>query len=69
MGDDLQVVKDAASSQLQPQLTAFQNSVDTLKTAISSVRTDGVSAVITAASNAVKAGSTLVTDLSDVKCG
>jgi hypothetical protein len=66
--DDLQVVKAAASSQLQPQVKAFQDSLDELGSAISNVRTVGVARVITADSNAIEAGSKLTTALSDVKC-
>jgi hypothetical protein len=68
VNDDLQAFKAAASSQLQPQVKAFQDSLDELGSAISNVRTVGVGRVITADSNAIEEGSKLTTALSHVRC-
>src|SRR4051794_31381011 len=68
LDDDLQVVKGAASSQLQPQVSAFQDSVDEVETAISNLDTNGIVGIDTATKTAIKAESTLIKALSAVKC-
>jgi hypothetical protein len=66
--DNLQTVKANASSDLQPQIQAFQDSLTALGNAISNVSSGGVASVVTAASSAAKDGQTLVTSLQALKC-
>jgi hypothetical protein len=67
--DNLQAVKSAASAEMQPQVKAFEDALGQLGTAITNVGSGGAGAVVTAASNAVSAGTTLVTSLNNLKCG
>jgi hypothetical protein len=66
--DNLQAVKNAAGADLQPQVTAVQNAVDQLSTALSNASSVGVAGVTTAAKDVATTGSTLITNLNNVKC-
>ena len=67
--NDLQSVKSAAGSDLQPQVNALQTAVDQLSTALSNASSVGVAGVATAAKDVATAGSTLLTSLDKLKCG
>ena len=64
----LQDVKASASSELQPQVKAFEDAVNQLEEALKNVSSGGVSAVVSAAKDVGTTGSTLLTSLQDVKC-
>ena len=64
----LQDVKASASSELQPQVKAFEDAVNQLEEALKNVSSGGVSAVVSAAKDVGTTGSTLLTGLQDVKC-
>jgi hypothetical protein len=66
--DNLQTVKSNASSELQPQIQAFEDSLTALGNAVSNVSSGGVGSVITAASSAAQSGQALVTSLGSLKC-
>jgi hypothetical protein len=66
--ENLQAVKSSANADLQPQVTAVQNAVDQLSTALSNASSVGVAGVATAAKNVATAGSTLITSLDNLKC-
>jgi hypothetical protein len=67
--DNLQAVKDAAGPDLQPQVTAVQNAVNELSTAVANVSSVGVAGVVTAARGVGSAGTTLLTSLDKLRCG
>ena len=66
--NNLQAVKSAAGSDLQPQVNALQTSLDQLSTAISNASSVGVAGVVTAVKNVATAGTDLVTSLDKLKC-
>jgi hypothetical protein len=66
--DNLQTLKANASSDLQPQIQAFQDSLTALGNAVSNVSSGGVGSVVTAASKAAQDGQALVTSLGSLKC-
>jgi capsule polysaccharide export protein KpsE/RkpR len=66
---DLQSVKSAAGSDLQPQVTSLQTAVDQLSTALSNPSSVGVAGVVTAAKDVATAGTALLTSLDNLKCG
>jgi hypothetical protein len=66
--DNLQAVKAAAGADLQPQVTALQDAVTELGTAITNVASVGVAGVVTATRDVATAGSTLLTSLNNLKC-
>jgi hypothetical protein len=66
--DNLQAVKAAAGADLQPQVTALQNAVTELGTAIANVGSVGVAGVGTAARDVATTGSTLLTSLNNLRC-
>jgi hypothetical protein len=66
--DNLAAVKASASAQLQPQVKAFEDALTALGTAVTNLSSGGVASVVTAATTAGQAGSTLITSLSSLKC-
>jgi hypothetical protein len=66
--DNLTALKSAAGDELKPQVTAFQDAVDALETAVKDVGSGGVSAVATAAKDVATSGSDLLTSLDDLRC-
>jgi hypothetical protein len=66
--DNLQAVKTNASSDLQPQIQAFRDSLTALGNAVSNVSSGGVGSVVSAASSAAQTGQKLVTSLGSLKC-
>jgi hypothetical protein len=63
---NLEAVKSAAGDALQPQVKAFQDSLQTLQTAITNG--SGVTAIASAAKDVITTGSALLTSLDQVKC-
>jgi hypothetical protein len=66
--NNLQAVKDAAGSDLQPQVNALQSAVDQLSTAVANVSSVGVAGVLTAARDVGTAGATLLSSLDKLHC-
>jgi hypothetical protein len=58
-------VKAAASAQLQPQVTAFENALNQLQTAVANPSASGV---VTALKDVTTTGTTLLTGLAGLKC-
>jgi hypothetical protein len=63
---NLEAVKSAASAQMQPQVKAFEDSLQSLQTAVTNG--SGVTAIVSAAQDAATTGSALLTALDQVKC-
>lgn len=66
--NNLADVKAAASDDLKPQITAFEDALSALGTAVSDIGSGGVSAVATAAADVGTTGSTLITSLDSLSC-
>ncbi len=65
---NLQAVKAAASADLQPQVKAFEDSLQQLETALGNTGSSGVSGVATAATAAAQTGAALLASLQSLKC-
>ena len=66
---NLEAVKSAASSDLQPQVKALQDSLSQLQTAVSNVGSGGgLAAIVTAAQDVARNGSTLFSSLQNLRC-
>ena len=63
--DNLAAVKAAAGDQLQPQVTAFQDALTQLDTAVGQSSAGGI---VTALKNVSTTGATLLSALSSLKC-
>jgi hypothetical protein len=59
-------VKSAAGDALQPQVKAFEDSLQSLQTAITNG--SGVTAIVSAAKDAATTGTALLSALDQVKC-
>jgi len=66
--DNLANVKEAASDELKPQVTAFEDALSALGTAVSDVGSAGISGVATAAGEVGTTGSALITSLDALSC-
>ena len=62
---DLQAVRASAGSDVQPQVDAFQKSLDTLQTALGG---GAPAATVTAVRDVGTTGATLLTSLQNLKC-
>jgi ABC-type molybdate transport system substrate-binding protein len=65
---NLQSVKAAASQQLQPQVSAFETSLQQLQTALGTTGSAGLTAIATAAADAARTGSALLLSLQNLNC-
>jgi hypothetical protein len=65
---NLATVKSSASSELKPQVTALETSLQQLQTALSDTGSAGVAGVVSAAKGVAQSGSALVTSLDNLKC-
>ena len=63
--DNLTTVKAAATDQLQPQVTAFQDSLTALQTALGN---SGGGAIVTALKDVSTTGTALLAALGNLKC-
>ena len=66
MKTNLEAVKSAAGDTLQPQVKAFEDSLQSLQTAITNG--SGVTAIVSAAKDTATTGSALLTSLDQLKC-
>ncbi len=65
---NLDAVRSAAGSDVQPQVDAFQTALDGLQTAVGSGGTPAVAAVVTSLRDVGTTGSTLLTSLGNLSC-
>ena len=66
--DNVATLKSAAGDELQPQVTALQDALTDLETALKNVSSGGMAAVITAGTKVATTGATLLTALQGLKC-
>ena len=66
--DNLATLKSAAGDELQPQVTAAQDALTDLQSALKDVSSGGMAAVVTAAAKVASTGGTLLAALQDLKC-
>ena len=67
--DDLDALRTSAGAELQPQVEAVQDAVDTLETAVDNLDSDGAEDTLTAVSNLAGAAGTLLASLDEGACG
>jgi len=65
---DLASVKQQAKADLAPQVTATESALTTLQNAVTNVGSNGIGAVVTAATAFATSVSTLGTSLNSLKC-
>jgi hypothetical protein len=66
--DDLAAVRSAAGSNVQPQVDAFQQALDSLQTALGGSGAAKVAATVAALRDVASTGSTLLTSLGNLTC-
>lgn len=66
--DNVATLKSAAGDDLQPQVTALQDALTDLETALKNVSSGGMAAVITAGTKVATTGAALLTALQGLKC-
>jgi hypothetical protein len=66
--DNLATLKSAAGDELQPQVTAAEDALTDLQSALKDVSAGGMAAVVTAAAKAASTGGALLAALQDLKC-
>ena len=66
--DNLTTLKSTAGDELRPEVTALQDALTDLQSALDDVSSGGVAAVVTAAGKVASTGGSLLTDLESLKC-
>ena len=66
--DDLAALKTSATADLQPEITALEDALSSLESAIKDTGSGGVAPIVTAAKDVAQTGSTLLTSLGSAKC-
>jgi hypothetical protein len=65
---NLQALKKSASADLQPDVTALEDAVTKLQSALNDVGANGIGGVVTAAKDVGQAGTTLLASLASINC-
>jgi capsule polysaccharide export protein KpsE/RkpR len=65
---NLAAVRSAAGSDLQPQIDAFQTSLDSLQSALDQSGTPPVASIVSGVRDVATTGATLLTSLNNLKC-
>ncbi len=66
--DDLEALGDSVSDELKPEVTAVQDAVDELETAVADLDSGGASKALEAVSSVTSSASTLIASLEDAPC-